>query len=473
MTAYVLIVEDEEDFVEEIRQTFNDLPGHAHVTVAASRDKAISLIGSQFFDLLVLDLRIPTVDGALDGNPEHGHAVFARARLASPGTPILVLTGSPAEDFIPSLLEQQQQVDIWGEGRKVGTVTFLQKYKFDEFPGKLGPIMAAINGLSEVELERGGANLKIEHDRLIRIFARRFGGTRCVLSQVGGGLSGAAVLRLRITDSGGAPIHDAIAKLGLPQDVRDEARRFDDFVVRLHPSATPRKLATLDFGASTEAGIFFGLAEGFTHSAFSIAATSLGGPSVQRVEAAVRRWVDGVPETRRTIADVRRKVLSDSDLATILTEFSIPWASWFEEREIQARWGCIHGDLHGENVLISEDGQVVLIDYGDVGEGPSALDPITLELSLLFHPQGALRGSGWPASEQARKWGDIENYTMDCPASDFVRACRSWAEKNGAGKREIAASAYAYLIRQLKYADTDKDLVLQLLEGVKSFFDAT
>jgi hypothetical protein len=43
----------------------------------------------------------------------------------------------------------------------------------------------------------------------------------------------------------------------------------------------------------------------------------------------------------------------------------------------------------------------------------------------------------------------------------------------GAGNREVAASAYAYLLRQLKYADTNKDSVLALLAGVKAYYDAT
>ena len=38
---------------------------------------------------------------------------------------------------------------------------------------------------------------------------------------------------------------------------------------------------------------------------------------------------------------------------------------------------------------------------------------------------------------------------------------------------EIAATAYSYLIRQLKYDDTNKELALALLSGVRAFYDAT
>ncbi len=474
MTMHVLVVEDDADFVAELRQVFAELPGNVDIKVAGSRSAAFGLLENEFFDLIVLDLKIPTIEGALDADPEHGHAVFAHSRTVAPGTPIFVLTGSPAEDFIPAMLKQQQQVDVWSEGRKVGTVVFLRKIKFDECPTMLSPIAAAIHGLSDVELDRGGVNLTVQDDRLIRIFARKFGGTRCQISQIGGGLSGAKVVRVRVTDSGGARVHDAVAKLGSPADVRDEGIRFDNLVSRLDPGATPRKLAVLEFGAGALAGIFYGLAEGFESSAFDIALCQDGraARAVAGVEAATKRWTDGVPQTRRTIRDVRQRVLGDETLTEILQTYPVNWVSDFESAQIQTRWACIHGDLHGSNILIATNGSAVLIDYGDVGDGPASLDPVTLELSLLFHPQGVDLG-GWPSLDQARQWGSLDAYLEGCPAAEFVRGCRELAGRVSAGNREVAASAYGYLIRQLKYEDTRKDLTLALLDGVKAFYDAT
>jgi CheY-like chemotaxis protein len=180
VTTFVLIVEDEADFIDELSQVFAELPSHTKLSVANSRETAFALLETEFFDLIVLDLKIPTIDGALDADPRHGHAVFARAQIIAPGTPILVLTGSPAEDFIPTMLQGKQQVDIWGEGRTVGTVIFLQKIRIDECPATLAPIAAAVQGLAEVELDRGGVNLTLADERLIRIFAKRAGGARWV-----------------------------------------------------------------------------------------------------------------------------------------------------------------------------------------------------------------------------------------------------------------------------------------------------
>ena len=67
----------------------------------------------------------------------------------------------------------------------------------------------------------------------------------------------------------------------------------------------------------------------------------------------------------------------------------------------------------------------------------------------------------------------MDAYVKDCPYAQFVNLCRGWALQAAAGNREVAASAYAYLVRQLKYGDTDKGRVLALLEGVLSFYDAS
>ena len=213
MTLHVLVVEDDEDFVEELRETIARLPGDSDIRVAGSRDQAFQMLEDGFLDLAILDLNLPTVSGALDTDPQHGHAVFHCIRAVAPGTPIFVLTGSPAEDFIPELLSNQQQIDIWSEGQKTGTILFLKKFDIDKCSEILMPVAEAIERLSDVELDRSDVNLSLAEDRLLRIFARKFQGVRCVVSGLGGGLSAARVIRLRVTDSQGVQVHDAVAKL--------------------------------------------------------------------------------------------------------------------------------------------------------------------------------------------------------------------------------------------------------------------
>lgn len=480
MTTYVLVVEDEESVAETISRALAELSNGLNVKVGRSRDAASLLLDTEFFDLIVLDLNIPTADGSLDSDPQHGFAVFTKAQSVTSGTPIFVLTGSSAEDFIPELLRGTRQVDIWGEGKTVGTVDFLPKFRFDQFPNKLRPLIASITALGDVELDKGAVTLSIQDDRLIRIFARKFGGARIVASVLGGGLSGAKVLRLKVTNAQGAPIHDAVAKLGSRADIAEEGKRFDQLVSRLEPRSTPRKLLEVDAGAGANAGVFYGLAAGFERTAFAGAAGSVTDAQgvVAAIEACTSRWTDGVQQSRRTIQEVRRLTVSDKTCERLVAKFGLEWLADFETRQIQTRWCCTHGDMHGENVLLDNEGSAVIIDYGDVGEATVSLDPVTLELSLLFHPKGPLRNSaigldGWPSEAQARNWGNIDMYVAGCPLEPFIRACRAWALRVAAGQREVAATAYAYLLRQLKYDDTNKESAMALLEGVRAFYEAT
>ena len=473
MRMRTLLVEDDEEFVNELQIVLRDLDGPPDVTVARSRNSAYQELEENFFDLIILDLKIPTSDGALDASPDYGRAVFGRALQFAPGTPILILTGSPAEEFISEIVDRKRQVPLWGE-QEVGTVTFLRKSKFNESAEKLKPFATAVSKLSDVEFERGKIDIGTEDDRLVRIFTKMVGGVRCVGSMIGGGLSSAKVIRLRITDRSGASVHDAIAKLGSISEVEDESARFETQISRLEHTATPRKLQTLKFGAKSRAGIFYGLANGFDLDGFGIVPLSsdLQAKVIRNAKLATSRWRVGVGETPKTGREIRRRLIKDDVFQNVIEPHRLLWIPEIEQRQIQTRWCTIHGDLHGANVLVRENGECVLIDFGDVGEGPASLDPITLELSLLFHPHGPLSRSDWPSSSQATQFGDIDAYVQGCPAEAYVRACREWAGEV-AGRREIAASAYGYLVRQLKYPDTRKDLVLNLLEGARRAFTST
>ena len=474
MTLHVLLVEDDDDFVEELQAILQGVPGATNIRVARSRDEAYESLLSDFLDLVVLDLKIPTVTNALDADPVHGNAVFNRIRSVAPGTPIFVLTGSPAESFLADLvLANQQQVDIWSEGIKSGTILFHKKIDFDKYPRVLTRVAEAIDRLSDVELAISGQNLTLAQDRLIRIFAKGCGGRRCEVSDLGGGLSGARVIRLRVTDHQGVPVHDAVAKLSTHADIEREAGSYASHVARLSPAATPRMLATLEYGAHTQAGIFFGLANA-SASAFDVLHESDNKAVnvIHSVEAAIAPWVEGVPETSTTVDRTRRRLLDDRSLEQLLHVFDLDWVRAFEARAMQARLACCHGDLHGSNIFVSPAG-AQLIDYGDVGTGAASLDPVTLELSLFFHPDAPRKDSAWPSLEQASNWGDLSAYLATCPFPEFVRECRAWALRAGAGKREVAVSAYSYLLRQLKYEDTDKARALALLDGVRNFFDGS
>lgn len=469
----VLVVEDDVEFIQALESIFTNLFNGVLITVCGNKESAIYEIERDLFDLMVIDLCIPISDVVQDESPLHGHTVFTAARVTAPGTPVIVLTGSSSEEFIESMLSMSGKSDIWGGGQQIPLVTLHKKHKLDSFPSVLKTYTDGVVALKGIELQRGGVILSSAEDRLIRIFTRSVGGVLCNITEINGGLSGAHVFRLIVTDVHGNPVVDSISKIGSISDIIDEGRRYDIYVSRLPPIATPRKYPVLDHGAKNMAGVFYGLADGYTENAFSLRAVSDSAPQVvASIESLFDNW--GVEtQNRKTVADVRRRLIDNDNYHRVVNDFSLVGLDEFEKSYVQVKWGCVHGDLHGCNVLISKSNSSILIDYGDVGEGPSCLDPITLEFSLFFHRDSPLKADGWPTEEQCNDWSNLDSYLEGCPYPLFIRACREWTIRAAVGEREIAATAYSYFVRQLKYPDVNSELVISLINGAKKYYSRT
>ena len=124
-----------------------------------------------------------------------------------------------------------------------------------------------------------------------------------------------------------------------------------------------------------------------------------------------------------------------------------------------------HGDLHCANVVFAEQGDAMVIDFGDAGELVLTLDPITLELSTVFHADHAKLPSGWPTAANMNGWVVPEAFAQGCAFSPFILGCRNWALAVAASPEEVVATAYAYAMRQLKYDDTRKPLLRELIRA--------
>ena len=470
----VLLVEDDDSSIQAVCDILEGLPGRVVPTVAKTRDDAIRLLKVELFDLMILDLTIPATETTEKGQPEFGFAVFGSAKEIAPGMPIFVLTGSSVESFVPEMLRNAQNVDVWSSG-KVNTVSLLKKIKLAEFPSALTPYIDGPHQLDDVELERNGVTLSIMEERLLRIFAKRFHGVRCIVKELNGGLSGARVLRVALQNAQGRYINHAVGKIGALADIQNEKMLYEQHIVNLPPQATPRLLTALEFGAKATAAIFYGLADGHDSSFFQFLERHAGlcDVAVQRTADGLAPWREAAEQSVRLVREFRRRLLSDEERTEVLRRVPIAWADEFENRKVPTKWGCIHGDCHGGNVLLTADGTPAVIDYGDIGVGPLSLDPIALELSLFFHPSGPLVASDWPDAATAAAWGNLDQYLVGCPYPAYIRACRKWATDMAVGYREMAASVYSYLLRQLKYEGTNKQRVLDLLEGARQLFDST
>jgi len=115
-----LVVDDEPDLLETCVRLLRQV-GHSCVTAPSARE-AISLIDTRRLDLVVTDLRLPTLDGL---------AVTRHARRASPPVPVILTTAYTSPE-------------ARREAHQAGAAIFLPKpFSADEFIDAVRRALAA------------------------------------------------------------------------------------------------------------------------------------------------------------------------------------------------------------------------------------------------------------------------------------------------------------------------------------------
>jgi DNA-binding NtrC family response regulator len=120
----ILIVDDEAIVRESIRDWLNDA-GYK-VSVAESGEAALKLIEQQDFGMMILDLRLPGIDGL---------AVLKRVKVIKPEIKTVVITA------YPTMLTQE-------EASKLGAIDYLVK---PVFPDKLEELIRETIGQADKE----------------------------------------------------------------------------------------------------------------------------------------------------------------------------------------------------------------------------------------------------------------------------------------------------------------------------------
>ena len=119
-----------------------------------------------------------------------------------------------------------------------------------------------------------------------------------------------------------------------------------------------------------------------------------------------RQWRGNTGSSNVSVGTVRSSCISDEQLAPWRDDLSPDRVEEAEAITISMKQSIQHGDLHGLNVLVDSEGGPLIIDYGNLARHPVALDPVTLEMSFVFHAEHP-ELHGWPSIEQASRWFDL------------------------------------------------------------------
>lgn len=459
-----LLVEDEKPSLERALKLIAQIDPDASIVVASDRTGAERILNDDQFDLLICDLRIPSEEGAVDASDQNGLAVQLAAKRAAPGMPMLFLTAFATTKNMKNPLASGAVGAVFDRA-DFPMVQLCEKTDFDEFRSILSDLSASKSRLEAVAFS-GNVAPDSYAARAARMYAKRTGMQSVTAAHLGG-LSGAEVLRLSLVSDQG--IAGAIIKTGSSAKMLDEYARYSRIVSnRMLPGEFAPYGEPISTGLGSSAALVLTLADPDSRSLFSILNDdpSKGVAVLAKLRGALDRLGSGAQPEDTSVAQLRAswgKVSVDARGAGIDLEI--------EAIRLSIVHRTIHGDLHGENILVTSDGLPVLIDFGDVRYSIAPLDPMTLELSLFFHPKGPHYGSK-SAGLDFSKWSDVSEFSVQSPVGTFMEECRAWAIAI-AGEEGMLAAAYAHALRQLKYPDTNHEAALAIASSAAAALKQT
>ncbi|MCY3991390.1 MAG: response regulator [Caldilineaceae bacterium] len=462
----ILSIEDEPAIIKNLRKKLSGLSPNLEIIAAKSKSSGVSAIQKKEFDFIICDLRIPPHDNSVAVDENHGLAVRAMAKKLCPGTPCLFFTGYATIDNISDELSHGEMYDILGTGKPYPMTRLLTKDKFSQCIKLLTEFNSELATLDSINIDCLGdkVNLDKMEKRALRLLARPLEGTSVEVQELKG-LSGARTLRINAKNQNGQVVASQFAKIGDREKLRKEQERYQRYVEPLlgvgHSPTMGRKIVA---GIGKREALFYQFADDYPDTLFDVLRVSECDATtvVESLREILKPWTKLSEEKMLSLHELREERISKAELSPFLEALGPVEAQ--EEVEQQVRTSCQHGDLHGFNVLCNASGGAVVIDFGNVGPAPACVDPVLLELSVLFHKESPFRNGSWPTIEQTESWFDIEAYLRGCPFPKFIKKCREWASENG-GYSGLPMVVYAEAIRQLKYESTDQHRALGIVRA--------
>jgi CheY-like chemotaxis protein len=459
----LLLIEDDPLQARTLERECCPDPANAAIEVATNGAEAERALRAGEYDLIICDLALPSDARQFEPDTSEGLRLFELIREQSQGTPVIVLSAQADLHMMQNFFKASRDGDLYGTQTEQPLVQFYAKWDLPDCVDAVQTHIARTSTLDGLELEfPTGLPYSMSDERALKIYGRRTGATRGLVERLDGGLSDAKTLKVSFTDSDGSSTGTVVAKLGSLHRVMNEWGKYNQLAAKLPVGLGAHVLFAVQAGAGQRGALIYQLADEYK-SLFGMVADRDPAAvlAATRLRERLTGWVDGAPIVVRSLADLRRPLVSDLELRRAGT--TVP-----DERdvEVNVRETIAHGDLHGLNVLVSNTNEPTLIDYGEVRRANAGLDPITLELSIVYHPAMEGKLGGWPSAAHASAWHDIDAYCDGCPVEEFVRICRAWAYDVSAGQEEVLATAYAYSMRQLKYGGSAVPLAMALAHGV-------
>ncbi len=466
--VHVLIVEDNAAQAQRLESACTKAlsPTDLLIELAEDSSTAHDLLASQHFDIAICDLAIPATGVSLIPDRMHGLRVVRTIRDEHGGLPLIIVSEhSDDPALMRNLMRDAGSADPYGAGAEVPMLVCFGNEELPECERELAAALNRSIGVAQVSITgAGAAALTISQTRAIQVFARSCEGSAAQVAAAKRGRSEAKTLRLTVHGIAGQETAHVAAKLGSREWVAGEMIAHRQASSMLPVGLGVPLTSTVAAGASGEGGAFYGLAVYYTRNLVECLddAPDDAAKVVQSLSNKLAPVYALAPQRQLSVLDIRRDIVgrADARLAGSLESAIVE----LNDHKVLVTECIQHGDMHGENVLVNDACEPMLIDYGDVRRTSGCLDPLTLELSTVFHPAARTVRGAWPTETQASSWEDLDTYVESCPFEGYIRECRKWTMDVAASREEIAAVLLSYCLRQLRYPECPKPLARTLID---------
>lgn len=466
--VHVLIVEDRAAQADWLEKACAEAlpPGELLIEVATNAGAALELLERQHFDLAICDLAVPANSVSLTPDREHGLRVVRAIRERYGGLPLIIVSEhSDDPALIRTLMREAGTADPYGAGAESSMLLCFPNEELPECKRELADALSRSAGVARLPVTGADtAELSTGEVRAIQVFSRSCGGSAAQVAGMDGGMSGAKTLRLTVRDADGQETALVAAKLGSRQRVLEESNAHRQLSILLPVELGVPLSSTVHAGAGGQGGAFYALAVDYTRDLFDCLehAPADAATAVRLLCARLAPVYAKASQRERTLLQLRRDIVFGADARNAGPLESAILA--LDERKIATTYCLQHGDMHGKNVLVNAASEPMLIDYADVRRTTGCLDPVTLELSAVFHPAAQTARLDWPTEAQAAAWDDLDAYVENCPFEEYIRACREWTKAVAAAPEEVNAVVLAYCLRQLQFPLCPKPIAGALIE---------
>lgn len=468
----ILQVEDDKDWFERIVRPALVDAGARQVFHAENHDEALRILSQEFIDYLIIDLAIPINRESPTPDISNGLNLSSHIREHYPGTPILILTGQSTEEAIDNFVEDLPVTTFW-DGTQKHIVKVKKKRQLDNVMDSLASAINELSLINSIELILSGCELDLYERRAIQLFGKHNNAIGAEINAISEGLSSAKVLRISLINVNGAQFHHALAKIDNHQNVDVEDYNFRSHISKLPVGSFPTLLNSYYAGCGSRKGIFYQFAADYKSDYFDLLTTNETDTIevLERLKIILNHWIQNKQIKQLQIKEIRKQLCSDTKFESIQQQLnSIQGVDIdsFEINQISTYFCTQHCDLHGKNILISDDKYPIIIDYGDVSEQSSDLDIATLELSQYFHP--SIREKFSPPIGLFENWFNEDYHLENSPTPEASKFLRTWKSESSLMKRQYIVTVYSYAVRQLTYDGTNKDYAKALIKAAVNSF---